>query len=371
LQTKKICFILGSLWEKTIGGSEYQVKLIIDQLKHTGNYDLYYIYTGKTFSEEEVDGVKYFTLLKRSRKFGTPFCVEFFRVCKILDKIKPDIIYQRSGSALTGISAYYAKKNNIKMIWHIAHKNDVKRPWIKWTDFRFPLNYLDRMLLKYGITNAQYIIGQAKYQDELLQKNYQKHCDLIVSNFHPKPEADIKKNNPVKVVWIANYKKWKQPELFLELVEEFTSNKDIVFFMIGRPKNEDWQKIMQQKETKLKNFHYLGEQKIEEVNRILCESHIFINTSRHEGFPNTFIQAWLRRVPVISLNVDPDGLIKENGLGRLSLSFSQMVEDVGFLLDHPDIRESIGEKAQKFALQTFSLNNIKEIIGLFNKIVLE
>ena len=41
------------------------------------------------------------------------------------------------------------------------------------------------------------------------------------------------------------------------------------------------------------------------------KSKILINTSSFEGFPNTFVQAWANGVPVISLKVDPDNIIKK------------------------------------------------------------
>jgi hypothetical protein len=43
---------------------------------------------------------------------------------------------------------------------------------------------------------------------------------------------------------------------------------------------------------------------------------VFINTSKYEGFPNTFLQAWRRGIPVIS-SVDPDDVIQSKKLGRV------------------------------------------------------
>ena len=51
------------------------------------------------------------------------------------------------------------------------------------------------------------------------------------------------------------------------------------------------------------------------MNRLLARSHIFVNTSTHEGFPNTFIQSWLREVVVVSLQVDPDQVLERQQVG--------------------------------------------------------
>jgi len=63
----------------------------------------------------------------------------------------------------------------------------------------------------------------------------------------------------------------------------------------------------------------MGKLPFEETLKIFDGATLFVNTSKSEseGFPNTYIQAWLRGVPVISFDVDPDGVIAKNGLGKV------------------------------------------------------
>ncbi|MHA1292002.1 MAG: glycosyltransferase family 4 protein [Promethearchaeota archaeon] len=360
----KICFILGSYWDYLKGGSEYQVKILIDYLQKNKNYKIFYIYAGSKCEKTNINGIKVYSLRRYTKKLGNPFFLHSLKILKILNSIQPDVIYQRTGSAYSGISAYYAKRNNCKFIFHISSVSDIKHNKFKCNEIIHPFNFVNRKFLNYGIKNADYIIGQAKYQDEYLYQNYRRHCDIIIPNFHPTPIEISQKKTPIKIVWIANLKKSKQPDIFIKLAELFKEHKNIKFIMAGRCKGGSWHKETLGKIYKSPNIEYLGDISINKVNNILSNSHIFVNTSRFEGFPNTFIQAWMRKVPVVSLHVDPDDIIKKNEIGFHSKDFSQLVRDVKLLIDNKKLREKMGERARKFALRYFSLNNIEKIVEL-------
>ena len=172
---------------------------------------------------------------------------------------------------------------------------------------------------------------------------------------------------PIKIVWIANFKPLKQPEIFLELADHFKNNHDIKFIMIGRPDIGAWQKNVTDKMNRLSNLEYMGELSIDEVNMVLSGSHILVNTSQYEGFSNTFIQAWMRKVPVVALNSDPDDVIKTKEIGFHSKTFDQMVQDVRKLVENEKLREEMGERSQKYAFSTFSVANIDKFINLIEK----
>jgi len=115
------------------------------------------------------------------------------------------------------------------------------------------------------------------------------------------------------------------------------------------------------------NLEYLGEKPIEDVNKVLCGAHVFVNTSKYEGFPNTFIQAWLRKVPVVSLNVDPDDVLKKEKIGFHSKNFNQMVKDTTKLIKDERLRNNMGERAQKYTSKNHSLANIQKIVDLIDR----
>lgn len=367
---KKICFVIPYHWSYKFGGSEYQVKLLIDYLieKDDKKYDLFYVCR---INDREIHSPKYkiIRICKGNlgiRKYGYFF--DSFDLYKCLKGLNPDLIYQRDGGAYTGVCAYYAKRFGKKMVFHVSANSEVRT-------FRFKFNrnllfrYIDKKILQYGIKNTTYIIGQTKYQNDLLKKNFGRDCDYIVPNFHPEPKNEIRKEEPIKIVWVANIKKFKRPELFIKLSEEFQANKEVKFLMIGRKNNGKLQSELENKIAKLSNLNYLGEKSIEQVNRILCHSHIFVHTSLSEGFPNTYIQAWMREIPVVTLNVDPDDLLKKKKIGFHSRSFDQMVKHIRYLIENEDSRKEIGRRAREYAIENHTVEkNGRRYLEIFNNL---
>jgi glycosyltransferase involved in cell wall biosynthesis len=104
----------------------------------------------------------------------------------------------------------------------------------------------------------------------------------------------------------------------------------------------------------VQNLEYVGQLSLEEVNVWLARSSIFVNTSLpREGFPNTFIQAWLRSVPVVSLNFDPDDINTTQDIGFLSKTSDNLERDVRVLVSSEQTRLEMGARARLFSVANF------------------
>jgi len=364
---KRVVFLTTHHWNNTFGGAEYQIKLIIEQIRDL--YDIYYIARNITYetkcnnNEIKLINIPHISFMDR---FGNSYFLDFLNIYKTLKIINPDIIYQRVHTAHTGIAAYYANKYNKNMIWHISHDNDIK-PWEFNLKKQIVFDYIDKRVADYGIRNCSKIIGQTKDQNKLLKKYYNRKCEVIISNFQPLPAHEIQKEHPIKILWVANIKPIKHPEIFVEVAKHFEQFRNVTFCMIGANQNKKLTIQLEEEINKIKNLEYIGEKALKKVDELFCQAHIFVNTSASEGFPNTFIQAWMRRVPVVSLNVDPDNILKNHGIGFHSGRLEQLFKDTKRLIENEELRETMGKRAQEYAFRHHSLTNIENIVDLFDK----
>ncbi len=359
---QKVCFLLPVHWSVAMGGAEFQARELLRTMHSTGKYDIYFlardVATSGACESYRLIKIRKLNVLS---KYGYFF--DSLHLLKLLDAIKPDTIYQRVGCAYTGIAARYAQKNKCRLVWHVSSTDDVTPAHFSFAEMlRRPHHYLEKKILEYGIRHIDEFIVQTEDQRRLLKTHYHKNAKQLVRNFIQVPELLEKQNKPVRVLWIGNLKPLKQPQIFVSLARQLARPGEIEFVMIGAAFHEAAQQQNFENEIKaIDGLSYLGKIEQSEVNKQLESAHLLVNTSIYEGFSNTFIQAWMQCVPVVSLNVNPDGLFDEGSLGLFSDNVESLVKDVQHLCEDSQARKEMGDHARQFAINNFSMKNAETL----------
>ena len=351
-----------------MGGAQYQIKCLVEEALKQEKYEITFVARNYDRSYQPA-GYQIIPLAEeRDKRRGLPRFISDYRNLKqILSNLKPDVVYQRVGCSLTGSVAYLAQSMRFKLIWHVASEVDV-------TPFKFKLsrylisNFIEKKIMEFGIKHIEDIVVQTEDQAQLLTQNYGRKYRAVIPNFHPFPEEAINKSDPVKIVWLANLKSLKQPEAFIKLAQALIHEKNARFIMIGAMQGStEWRQKLLSDIDNLDNLDYVGPKTQDEVNEILSSSHILVNTSQYEGFSNTFIQAWMREMPVVSLNVNPDRIFDKQPIGFHAKTAENLIKKVKILIHDQELRYSMGGNAKRYAFQNHSLKNVDMLLNLFNE----
>lgn len=353
------------------GGAEYQIEKLVDVLKSTGRFEIFYLNSASDGEGEEYsDRYRVVRVGNASEAPRLGYIAQAVPLYKALRSIAPHAIYQRVACGYTGVCAYYARRHRSKLVWHVAHDSDVS-PEVS-LDGRNPLRrYLEKRSVEYGIRRANCIVTQTSDQAGLLERNYRRKADAIIPNFHPSPSERIDKSGQRTVLWIAGIKPWKRPEVFLDVADSLRDLEDVRFVVVGANASgrgdRSWTDALLRRMASAPNVQYLGARSQGEVNELLARAHVFVNTSRYEGFPNTFIQAWMREVPVVSLHVDPDRLLERERTGIFcDGSKERLAGAVRELISNAEVRTEFARRACSYALTRHSMANATGLAQLID-----
>ncbi len=361
---KKIVFLHPAHWEQAMGGAEIQISYLIEYMKRKG-LEVHFIYEDRGGNIKKDDTILHpLKKIKIRKTFGHRWFLRIRAINKILQEIHPDIIYTRSCSSWSGIAAIYSKRNNILHIWAISSDKDVYKKNV-FELLRRPLDFIEMMMINKAFCYASVIISQNQFQRQQIAIHYNRESIVLPQMVPAVEEAIIKKEStPLQIVWIANFRPLKKPELFIQLAEKFKENKLCRFCMIGRMDNKYF-KLIQIASNVLDNFTYLGSLPNDEVNDILLRSHILINTSNYEGFSNVFVQAWMRKVVVLSMHSNPDSILTEYKIGFVCPNLYELSEKLDLLIRDQALRTIMSENSYKFAIKNHSIEkNISKVLKL-------
>lgn len=355
------------------GGAEYQISCLIDALAADGRFEITFL---ARHTEPRIQPCAY-KVVKIGRTQVAPklgYLVDAVPLYQALHEIKPHVIYQRVACGYTGICAYYARRHGTRLIWHVAHESDVTPDAA--VHGRNPVRrFLEKLSVEYGISRATHIVTQTRDQARLLTVNYGREATVVIPNFHPAPSEKLDKSGSPLVVWVANLKPWKRPDVFVRLASKLLDMSGVRFLMVGAdqsgPGNRVWRDNLMGSINNAPNLEYVGALSQAGVNELLARAHVFVNTSEQEGFPNTFIQAWMRQVAVVSLTVDPDDVLKRERVGVHAGTEERMADAVRMLVTDADVLRDYVMRGWHYASTSHSMRNAGELAELMASGVLE
>lgn len=171
------------------------------------------------------------------------------------------------------------------------------------------------------------------------------------------------------ILWVG--KDHKRPEIFVNLAQIFQDQTDLRFVLVcNLNRRAKKYRLLREKIQSLENLVYYDLLPLQEVNRLFKNAYIYVNTSQFEGFGNAILQAWTYATPVVSLNVDPDGIIKNHKLGFRSGSFEKLACDVKFLLENPKEQQEMGARARRYAMRHHDIQRVaQQYEEMFSEVV--
>lgn len=361
---KKICFLslssyslLSSRDRKVdYGGAEVKQVIIGRELAERG-FDIFFITYDNVPSRVPSNEIYNFDHISVIKSFYVSTKIslikKFMIIWRCLKRADSDIYIHSSG--FPGIVPLFCLIHRKKFILLISSdRNAVLRNIASNTSF------ITKIALFLDIWLADIVVAQNTFQQRSVEQNFSKKPVLIYNPIKIsklfKPKGPCGKKN---VIWIGTIEEIKQPFLLIELAK---SLPDYHLKVIGRCSiNEPTMcKRFLSEINSIPNLNYLGFISHNEMDTIYQEASILVNTSIAEGFPNTFLEAWLFGVPVISLNVDPDEVICKNRLGFHSKTVKQMVTDIDTLLSNESLLIEYGRNCRSYVESVHDLNKIAD-----------
>jgi len=350
------------------GGAEMQQILVARYMVSRG-IDVSFIVGD--YGQDKIEVIEGIRIIKSFKPFvgnrKLRFIPDMYRIFNAMKIADADIYNQRSTSFYTGQLSIFASILRKKFTFSIGSDYNC---------FKNCGGYLPKVmctLYKYGIKKADAVIAQTISQQKLMMKNFSINPVLIRNGIYiPEDIKPIKykdsKHNRLKFLWVGSIRKWKRPELYIDLARQVPDSE---FVMIGGL-GDDTQLYEKVKEetAQVHNINYIGFVPPDKIGEYYRTAYAYINTSSLEGFPNTYLQSWLYGVPTLTIQIDPDNIIKENGIGIVSGSFENLISDVKRLIQNPLGRDKMSDKAFTYVRENHRIESVAEkYINLFEKLL--
>src|SRR5262245_3228096 len=332
------------------GGAEVQFFLLANVLARDPSYDVSVLTTVDHHPGVENHGG--LTLVKRlgqgrlQKGSAKAYLSAFRDMWREFRRIDADLYLHAGAGVEVGAYALICRLLRKRFLFFIASSADLWEPYGK---IDGPLKWLFPL----GIRLAHAVVCRSDEQRQRLVETYGRKGWLIRTG-HPLPAFS---NEPkTSILWVGRGVPLKQPELFLDLAERLPRQSCVMVVRteIGQ---EGLMQRIRDRAKNMPNLTLYEDVPLAETEQHFSRARVLVNTSTYEGFPNTFVQAALNGVPIVSWRVDPDRLLSEKIIGLCANeSFDRLAQLVSDLCASEDQQKKLGMQAQDYAYRHHDVN---------------
>jgi len=264
-----------------------------------------------------------------------------------LARADAELYYTSCAGMQVGLLALFCRRHRRRFVFRAASDTDCDASRLLVPHAR------DRWLYGYGLRRADGILVQSASQAKALERNYgltSRVAGMLVEEAEPAASRDI------DALWVSNIRREKRPDRILELADRLPRAQ---IHMVGGslPDEEALFHAVKQAATSRSNISFHGRLSYWSANRLYGRAKILVNTSDVEGFPNSYLQAWMRGVPVVTL-IDPDSVIEREGLGVAASSPAGIAGAIESLLGDPGEWKAASERCRAFMAREYGEDKI-------------
>lgn len=261
-------------------------------------------------------------------KFWYSFLYFFFAFWIFL-RIRPNLVICRGGADRNIVFiAFWARIFRTKCVIFFGSDVDLSTDFSKCSLSR----KINSRIFHLGLHLIKYFVVQNDVQHQQLISMLGNVNVLQIPNIWGNicnSNKNLPREDKQYILWVGNTRALKRPKWVFELAKYLPNER---FVMIGGNSDNDVYQECLRLNRDFPNVDFIGGQTFFETNNYFANAKLLICTSEYEGFPNTFLQAWSKNVPVLS-TVNPSGRISKYNLGRVCNNVDEFVDAIKELED--------------------------------------
>jgi glycosyltransferase involved in cell wall biosynthesis len=337
-------------------GEPVQQSLLARALAARG-YDVTLIVLDQGQPEElVVDGVR---TLKAYRPERGIRLVRYFHprwsgVVRALERADADVYYTSCAGINVAQIVQVARKRGAGTIFRVASDSDCQPG-------KLLMPRHSRSVYRWGLERVDRVLVQTQDQQRDLRVNFGRESTVAGMLVEP-GRGDLSfEQRDCHGLWVANIRQLKRPDRMLELARGLPSQR---FAMIGgtQPGALPLFDEVRAAAESVPNLDFLGPVPYHDVGEHFERARVLVNTSDIEGFPNTYLQAWARGVPVVTF-IDPDGVIAREGLGLVVVDDESLRRAVSNLSADPEYWASVSRRCRAYVESAYNDQAILDAYG--------